>query len=33
MKAKERHKRNLIEFIANPENDACSRTDLAKQLG
>jgi hypothetical protein len=32
VKAKERHRRKLIEFLGNPENEFPTRYDMAKQV-
>ena len=31
--AKDRHRINILEYLANPENTVCSRTKLAEVLG
>ena len=31
--AKDRHRINILEYLANPENIVCSRTKLAEVLG
>jgi hypothetical protein len=34
MNAKDRHRRTILEYLGNPENEFCSRTDIAvKVLG
>lgn len=31
--AKDRHRINILEYLANPENTVCSRTKLAEVIG